>query len=83
MEDTPIAPFGSEDYSKEELVAELGSAAILNTLGLETPDTFRNSSAYIQNWISVLKNDNRFIVSASSKADKAVRYIFGKEMDAA
>ena len=83
VENTPMAPFGSEDYSKEELVAELGSAAILNTLGLETADTFRNSAAYIQNWISVLENDNRFIVSASSKADKAVRYIFGKELDAA
>ena len=77
--DAPIAPFGSEDYSKEELVAELGSAAILNRLGLETPDTFDSSSAYIQNWISVLKNDTRFIVSASSKADKAVSLILGRE----
>ena len=76
--DAPIAPFGSEDYSKEELVAELGSAAILNSLGLETPDTFDSSSAYIQNWISVLKNDTHFIVSASSKADKAVSLILGR-----
>ena len=74
--DAPIAPFGSEDYSKEELVAELRSAAILKSLGMETDDTFTESAAYIQNWISVLKNDNRFIVSASSKADKAVDYIF-------
>ena len=80
---TSIAPFGSEDYSKEELIAELGSAAILNMLGLETSETFQNSSAYIQSWICALKNDSRFIVSASSKADKAVHYILGKEMDAA
>ena len=76
--DAPIAPFGSEDYSKEELVAEFGSAAIMNRLGLETDGTFTESAAYIQNWISVLKNDNRFIVSASSKADKAVKLILGK-----
>ncbi len=78
-----MAPFGPEDYSKEELVAELGSAAILNTLGLETTGTFSDSAAYIQSWIKVLKNDNRFIVSTSVKADKAVNYIFGKEADVA
>lgn len=73
--DAPIAPFGSADYSKEELVAELGSAAILSRLGLETDDTFHESAAYIQNWISVLKNDTHLIVSASSKADKAVKMV--------
>lgn len=71
------ASFGSEDYSKEELVAEIGSATILNLLGIETPKTFRNSTAYIQSWINVLKNDVKFIVSASSKAEKAVNYILG------
>lgn len=73
-----IASFGSEDYSKEELTAEIGSASILNLLGIETPKTFKNSAAYIQNWLSVLKNDNRFIVSASSKAEKAVKYILNE-----
>ena len=47
--------FGSETYSKEELVAELGSAIILNQIGIETPQTFKNSAAYIQNWLQVLK----------------------------
>lgn len=72
------AMFGSETYSKEELVAELGSAIILNQLGIETPQTFKNSAAYIQNWLQVLKNDNKFIVSASSKAQKAVEYILNE-----
>lgn len=71
--------FGGTDYSKEELTAEIGSAYILNRLGIETSKTFRNSSAYIQNWLQVLKNDSKFIVSASSKAEKAVNYIFGTE----
>ena len=70
-----IASFGSEIYSKEELVAEIGSASILNTLGIETNKTFRNSTAYIQNWLQVLRNDNKFIISASSQAEKAVAYI--------
>lgn len=72
------AAFGSETYSKEELVAEIGSASIMNLLGIETTKTFRNSAAYIQSWLKVLKNDNKFIVSASSKAEKAVNYIIGE-----
>lgn len=72
-----VAAFGSENYSKEELVAEIGSASIMNMLGIETAKTFRNSAAYIQSWIKVLKNDNRFIVSAAGKAEKAVNYIIG------
>lgn len=74
-----LVAFGSEEYSKEELVAELGSANLMNIIGIETRKSFRNSSAYIQNWLSVLRNDVRFIVSASSKAEKAVNYILNIE----
>lgn len=70
--------FGSEEYSKEELVAEIGSASILNLLGIETPKSFSNSTAYIKSWIEVLRNDVTFIVSASSKAEKAVQYIMAE-----
>ena len=75
LETTAVASFGSETYSKEELVAEIGSATILSALEIETKRTFTNSVAYIQNWLNVLKNDNRFIISASSQAEKAVDYI--------
>ncbi len=73
--------FGSSDYSFEECVAEIGSATILNILGIETPKTFKNSTAYLQSWLRVLKNDNRFIISASSKAEKAVNYIMNIEVE--
>lgn len=73
------AHFGNEVYSKEELVAELGSASIMNMLGLETKKTIRNSAAYIQSWIKVFKNDPRFIVSAAGKAEKAVKFILNEE----
>ena len=72
-----LASFGSEDYSKEELIAEIGSAFLMNHIGIESPKTFKNSAAYIQSWLKVLRNDNRFIVSASSKAEKAMKYILG------
>lgn len=70
--------FGSDVYSKEELVAEIGTACILNRLGIETNDSFRNSTAYVQNWAKHLKADSKMIVSASSKAEKAVKLIFNE-----
>ena len=70
--------FGSEQYSKEELIAEIGAAALVNRAGLETGKSFRNSAAYVQNWLQALKNDKRFIVSAAGKAEKAVALIMGE-----
>jgi len=70
-----VAAFGSEDYSKEELIAEIGAAALVNHAGLETADSFKNNAAYIQNWLQALRNDKRFIVSAAGKAEKAVNLI--------
>ncbi len=69
---------GTEDYSKEELVAEIGAAALVNHVGLETDHSLRNNVSYIQNWLSVLKNDKRFIVSAAGKAEKAVNLILNQ-----
>ena len=47
----------------------------MHYVGLETPTIFQNSAAYIQNWLKALKNDKKLIISASGKAEKAVRYI--------
>ena len=69
------AMFASEDYSKEELTAEIGAACIMNSLGLETTGSFKNSAAYIQNWLAALKNDKRMIVGAAARAEKAVKMI--------
>lgn len=71
------AHFGNESYSKEELVAEITAAALMNHTGLETKGTFQNSAAYIQSWLSALKNDKRLIVAASGAASKAFDYIVG------
>ena len=64
------ARFGSESYSKEELVAEITAAALMNHTGIETKGTFRNSTAYIQNWLTALRNDKRLIISASGAPPK-------------
>ena len=75
---TECASFGTEDYSKEELVAELGSAFMCAELGIDNNNTLENSEAYIQSWSKVLRNDKGMIISASSKAKKAVDYIKGE-----
>lgn len=77
---TSNAHFGNEEYSREELVAEISSASILATLNIETESSLTNSAAYIQGWSEALRNDKRLFVIASAQADKAVNYIFnGKE----
>lgn len=73
------AAFGGSDYSKEELVAELGAASICHSLGIETESSFKNSVAYIQSWLKALRNDPRMVVTAASKAEKAVARIFGEQ----
>lgn len=77
---TKVAAFGSDDYSKEELVAELGSSFIMNHIGIESDKTFKNHAGYIKGWIEVLRNDIRFIVSAAGRAEKAANYVMhGKQ----
>lgn len=66
--------FSSEDYSKEELIAEMG-ASFLNSLVRIKDKTIENSTAYIQSWLKVLKNDKKLVLIAASQAQKAVDYI--------
>ena len=74
---TGLSFFGSHEYSKEELIAELGTSMILNRIGMETPSSFKNNTAYIQSWLKRLEGDTKFIVSSASKAEKAVKFLFG------
>jgi len=73
-----LAAFGSKNYSREELVAELGSAMLCTVAGLNSDKAFKNSVAYIQGWLKALANDNKMIVWAASRAEKAARYILGE-----
>lgn len=71
------AAFGSNDYGKEELVAEIAAASLLNVCGIETRSSFQNSASYIDNWLRAIRGDNRLIVSAAGKAEKAASLILG------
>lgn len=68
--------FGSEEYAKEELVADISSAFLTADLGLppSEPST-ETHKAYIQNWSSVLENKPAVLFSAIGKAEKAADYI--------
>jgi len=70
-------PLVGDEYSKEELVAELVSAFLCAEAGIDNSQ-IENSAAYIQGWLKPLRNDKRLIVIASSQAAKAVRYIMGQ-----
>ena len=61
---------GDEGYAREELVAELGAAFLSADLGI-TPEIRDDHAAYIRNWLTVLKNDKRFIFSAAANAQRA------------
>lgn len=74
---TASALFGDENYSKEELIAEMGSAMLCAIAGVDTEDSFKNSAAYIQSWLKALRNDSTLVVRAASQAQKAVDYIRG------
>jgi antirestriction protein ArdC len=67
--------FGGEEYSKEELVAEIGAACLNSICGIESTGSFKNSAAYIAGWSSKLREDRKMIVGASSRAEKAVELI--------
>ena len=70
-----ITAFGDENYSREELIAEMGAAYLCSAAGINSAATQKNSAAYLQSWIRALKNDKHMIVWAASRATKAADFI--------
>ena len=73
-------PFGSPDYSREELVAELSAAFLCATAGI-SPPVIEQSAAYLDGWIKVLKGDHRLVVAAAGAAQKSADRILA-DLDA-
>jgi antirestriction protein ArdC len=74
--DNPVS-FGSESYSKEELIAEMTAAMLCGIAGIEQK-ILENSAAYLKTWIVRLRSDSRLLVSAASQAQKAADFIQDK-----
>lgn len=73
--------FGSPEYAREELIAELGAAFLAHACGVD-PDIPR-SAAYCGSWIAALKADSQLLCKATAGAQRAYRLIVGDEADAA
>ena len=67
--------FGDIPYSKEELVAELCSSFLAGISGLNL--NIRNSAAYIAGWAKALRDNEKWVMWAAARAEKAADYILG------
>jgi antirestriction protein ArdC len=71
--------FGSPDYAREELTAEMGAAMLCAIAGID--NELSQSAAYIRHWMSkadikaAIKNDKKLVVMAAARAQKACDYI--------
>ena len=71
--------FGSKDYAREELVAEMGSAFLCAALGIEP--TVRHAD-YLGSWLDVMREDNKAIFRAASQASKAADWLLARHREA-
>lgn len=70
-----------ESYSKEELIAEMGSAMLRAMCGIETEQTTKNTITYLRGWLKALNDDPKMVIGASTKAAAACDYILGVKYD--
>lgn len=71
--------FGSTSYAKEELVAELSAVFVQADLGVQIGSKqFTNHAAYLQNWMSLLKDNPNVLFQASADAAKASDFLMAQ-----
>jgi antirestriction protein ArdC len=63
--------YGSDKYAREELVAEMTSSILCTESGIDNPELFDNSAAYISGWLSALNHDRTLVVAAAAQAQRA------------
>lgn len=71
--------FGSGQYAKEELVAQMTAAMLDAIAGVEAD--IENSAAYVANWLKALKSDNKLVIQASAQAQRAADHIRGVKFE--
>lgn len=69
----------TEERAREELVAEIGAAYLCGRCNI-SESVIKNQSAYCQSWLKPLSDDIKMLVWASSRAEKAVKYILDEEV---
>ena len=68
---------GGKEYAEEELIAELGACYLCGYTGIDRVQILENNAAYLQSWISRLKEDTKMIFRVTPKAQEAVGFILG------
>ena len=74
--DSELRSFGSSDYGREELIAEMAAAFLCGESGI-VPSVIENQAAYLQGWLNVLKGDKRLVIAAAGQAQRAADWILG------
>ena len=78
--DTELRPFGSPDYSREELVAEMTAAFLCAEAGL-SPVTIGDSASYCQGWLQQIRGEPRLLIQAAGAAQKAADHVLNRRFD--
>ncbi len=73
-----IGGYTHDSYSREELVAEVGSAFLCALAHIEKDTIIQNHAAYLQSWTRAINGDKNLVIVAASKAQKAFDMICGK-----
>ena len=69
--------FGSREYAQEELIAELTSSYLLESLGICTDDSTKNTASYLYSWIQAIQENETLIIRSAPAAERAARFIIG------
>lgn len=75
--DTKLRPFGSPDYGKEELIAEMSAAFLCGHASI-SPTVINNQASYISGWLGRLKQDSKLIIHAAGAAQRSADWILGQ-----
>jgi antirestriction protein ArdC len=75
--DTDPKPFGSPDYGKEELIAEMSAAFLCSIAGIQ-PAVIGNQAAYLAGWLKQIKSDKKLVISAAGQAQRSADWIRGE-----
>ncbi len=70
---------GSEEYAREELIAEMGASFLCAATGIDLASVTDNSTAYIAGWLTKLQNDKTLVLKAAAGAQKAADYLLNVE----
>jgi antirestriction protein ArdC len=72
--------FGSHDYAREELRAEIGQVMVCAELGIADCD-FSINAAYVASWLEKLRSDRKEIFRAAADAQRIADYVLAFHPD--